>query len=160
VQFLDNSCSDNPHGAGVSFEGTDGGAAYRNKLTRTAGAAIRIASNKSFNTGPVSGIDLKDNVLTGVRTVSNGQAAILVYSNLANVSNVSFANNTITNPAASTGAQVLNYDPTNLQISGVTFNGTINTSTNGIEKKCFDVSGSGVTSLSLVNNTLNSLLCS
>jgi hypothetical protein len=131
VQFLDNVCSDGA-ASGVSFEGTSGGQAYRNKLTRTGVSAIRVASISGWGTGAVDSIDLRDNVLDGVRTRTDiDHAAVMVFTDLKSVTNVSIANTTITNPNTVTAFRVLNYTG---GISGVTINGAKVTGT--MVKQC------------------------
>lgn len=158
IRFLDNSCSDN-QASGLSFEGTIGGQAYRNRLTRTGVAGIRIASQRGYNTGTVSDIDLKDNVLTGVKTRTNvDHAAIMVFTSLANVQNITFANTTVTNPHTSTGARFLNDVPGRATVSNVSVRYSSNTSIDNVLIQCFGIS-SGVTRLTLAGNTLNTVPC-
>ncbi len=156
VQFMDNVCAGN-HGSAVSFEGTIGGAAYRNRGTQTAAAGIRIASQNNWKTGGVSNIDLRDNVLMNVKTGYVDHGAVMIFTNYASIQNIKFANTTIQEPNTWVGARLLNYVPTTAVISGVSFANTAN-KTSGMEKKCFAVS-SGVSTLQLSNNTFNSGPC-
>jgi hypothetical protein len=75
---------------------------------------------------------LRDNVLDGVRTnTSIDHAAVMVFTDLKSVTNVSIANTTITNPNTATAFRVLNYTG---GISGVTINGAKVTGT--MVKQC------------------------
>jgi hypothetical protein len=100
IQFYDGYCADNK-ASGVSFEGTNGGAAARNTLIRTGVAGIRIASVGSFNTGPVSNVHLADNYLEQ----DVGHAAIMMFVGTTgtNVRNVTINRTTIKDPLTSTG---------------------------------------------------------
>jgi len=158
IRFLDNDCSDN-RASGVSFEGTIGGQAYRNRLTRTGVSGIRIASQRGYNTGPVSDIDLKDNILTEVKTRADvDHAAIMVFSSLASVQNISFANTIVTNPHTSTGMRFLNYVPGKATVSNISVRHSRTTSTDNRVGQCFSAS-SGVTRVTLAENTLNAAPC-
>lgn len=153
VQFLDNVCSDN-HASGVSFEGTTGGKAYRNHLTRTGVAGIRIASIASWNTGAVDQIDVRGNVLDDVKTRTDiDHAAIMVFSGLASVTNVTLSGNTVTNPRTAVGVKVLNYVPATATVSasvtGTAFSGTT-------IKQCV---GALNDNPSASGNTLNGVAC-
>ena len=154
VQFLDNTCSDNL-ASGVSFEGTTGGQAYRNKLTRTGVAAIRVASIIEWRTGAVDQIDMRDNVLDDVKTRTDiGHAAIMVFSTMSNVTNVSIANTTITNPRTSTAAQVMDYVP-DAQVSGIKIANMTVKSTGTVSSCIGFLNASAI----LSGNTLNGTSC-
>jgi hypothetical protein len=158
IRFLDNDCSDN-RASGVSFEGTIGGQAYRNKLTRTGVSGIRIASQRGYNTGPVSNIDLKDNILTEVKTRADvDHAAVMVFSSLASVQNISFENTIVTNPHTSIGMRFLNYVTGKATVSNISVRHSRTTSTDNRIEQCFSVS-SGVTRVTLAENTLNVAPC-
>ena len=157
VQFLDNSCSDNV-ASGVSFEGTTGGQAYRNKLTRTGVSAIRVASISGWATGPVDQIDIRDNVLTDVKTRTDvDHSAVMVFTDRSSISNVTLAGNTISNPRTYDGARVLNYVSGTATISNVTIANTAISSTGSVTR-CFTL-GSGLGALSFSTNSLNTQPC-
>ena len=160
IRFYDNSCSDNK-ASGVSFEGTDGGQAYRNRLVRTGVAALRVASQKNWNTAAVSNIDLRDNVVLNSNTRANVvQGAIMVYSTYRNISNISFTNTTVTDPYTTMGTQLINYVAgQGVKISGVSFSTTPIKSSDGRVKRCFAISGGGGVSVTDTASTLNSLPC-
>lgn len=158
IQFLDNSCSDGK-ASGISFEGTIGGQAHRNKITRTGVAGIRIASISGWNTGIVSDIDLQNNVLTEVKTRTDvDHAAIMVFTDKASVQNVSIANTTITNPHTYTGARILNYVTGTATVSNVNISNTVFQSADFAVKQCFGLS-TGISGTTLAQNYLNSAAC-
>jgi hypothetical protein len=157
IQFMDNVCADN-NGSAVSFEGTVGGLAYRNRGTRTAAAGIRVASQSNWKTGAVSNIDFQDNVLTSVKTGYVDHGAIMVFTSYGSIQNLKFTNTVIQQPNTWVGARLLNYVPGTATISGVSFTSTANV-TSGMEKKCFAAS-TGVSGLTLAStNTYNSGPC-
>lgn len=158
VSFVNNRCSDNL-AAGVSFEGTAGGRAYGNTLTRTGGPGIRIASKSSWNTGAVSDIDVTGNVLDGVRTKSDVDATgIFILTSLNSISNLRFSKNRIVNGNVIRGRRMLNYVPTTATISNVTFDSEADTSATGIETTCLAVSA-GVSGYANTAGYLNSQPC-
>lgn len=158
ISFVGNTCSDNA-AAGVSFEGTNGGKAYNNLLTRTGGPGIRIASKSSWNTGAVSNIDLASNVLTSVRTHTDVDAsAIFVLTSLANISNITFRQNRVVDGNVVRGRRLLNYSPTTVSISNVSFDNETDQSATKVEQVCLATSD-GVSSYSFLSGTLNSLPC-
>lgn len=156
IKMLDNYCSDNK-ASGVSFEGTIGGQAYRNQLVRTGVAGIRIDSQHAYNTGPVQSIDIRDNVLTGVRTRTNvGHAAIMVFTDRQPVSGLTFVNNQIQNPNTDTGARVFGLN--GVFVSNVSFQNNKFVKTAGPLARCFSVEQytSGV---ARSGNTFNGATC-
>ena len=155
IQFLDNACSDN-QASGISFEGTVGGQAYRNQLTRTGVSAIRVASISGWNTGVVDQIDIRDNVLNDVKTRTDvDHSAIMVFSSLANVTNVSFSGNTIKNPRTNVAAKFINYLPGSASVSGISISRTAITSSGGVTQCIEALNVSAATS----SNTLNGASC-
>jgi hypothetical protein len=102
IQFLDNVVRDGWWGSGVSFEGTNGGKAYRNKVYRSGVAGIRISSQRNWKTGPSDNLDLEDNYLEGcVTRAKTGHGSVMIYSNFMNIGpNITLARTTIKNPAS------------------------------------------------------------
>jgi len=158
VRFLDNSCSGNA-ASGVSFEGTIGGRAYRNKLSRTGVSGIRIASQRNYNTGPVRHIDLKDNVLTQVRMRGDiDHAAIMIFTSLADVDDIKLANTTITDPHTSTCLRVRNFVPGKAALAHLAVEGLNCTSAANQVRQCID-NARGVSGLVARGSKLNSVPC-
>ena len=158
IRFLDNSCSGNA-ASGVSFEGTIGGQAYRNQLVRTGVSGIRIASQKSYNTGPVRHIDLKENVLTQVKTRGDvDHAAIMIFTSLADVDDITLTNTTVIDPRASTCLRARNFVPgkatlAHLSIDGLNCRGALDK-----VRQCIDNSR-GASGLAVVGSRLNATSC-
>ena len=102
IQFMDNVVRDGWWGSGVSFEGTNGGKAYRNRIYRSGVAGIRIASQRNWKTGPSDNLDFEDNYLEGCVTRANtGHGSIMIFSNFMNIGpNVTLLRTTIKNPAS------------------------------------------------------------
>lgn len=158
IRFLDNACSDN-RASGVSFEGTIGGSAYRNRLTRTGVAGIRIASQKSYNTGPVRNILLKDNILSQVKIRPEvDHAAIMIFSTLGTVRDVTLLRTTIANPIASIGTRIFARTPGTATVSDITVSGLRYTGANRMPRACFKIS-SDVARVKLRENSLNDAPC-
>jgi hypothetical protein len=105
IQFLDNVVRDGSRASGISFEGTNGGKAYRNRIYRSGAAGIRIASQKNWNTGPSDNLDLQDNYLEGCVTRPDiGHASVMIFTNFKYIGpNVSIRRTTIKNPARGPG---------------------------------------------------------
>lgn len=155
IRFLDNACSDN-RGSGITFEGTSGGQAWRNRLTRTGVAAMRVASAGDWNTGPADRIELRDNVLTDVKTRGDvDHPAVLVYSSRARVTNVRISGTRIISPRAETPVRVIDYQGPGRTISGITVSGTRVTG-RGRRGPCI---GRVNTSVAASGNTLNGAAC-
>lgn len=158
ITFQDNQCYDT-HASGVSFEGTIGGKALRNKLVRTGVAAVRVASITAWNTGKVNDITIQDNTLEEARTRTDvDHAAIMLFNGPENVESVRFINNKIINPKTTYSARILNYSSSKYTISNITFDSNATTSSSG-STKCFSIS-SGVANITKNGNTLNSQVCS
>jgi hypothetical protein len=102
IQFLDNIARDGRGGSGVSFEGTNGGKAYRNQVYRSGVAGIRISSQANWKTGPSDNLDLRDNYLEGcVTRARTGHGSIMIFSNFKNIGpNVTLLHTTIKDPAS------------------------------------------------------------
>lgn len=102
IQFLDNVSRDGWRASGVSFEGTIGGKAYRNRVYRSGGACIRISSQRNWETGPSDDLDLRDNYLEGCVTRRNtGHGSVMIFSNFKNLGpNITIVHTTIKNPAS------------------------------------------------------------
>jgi hypothetical protein len=107
IQFLDNVVRDGRWGSGVSFEGTNGGKAYRNRVYRSGVAGIRISSQRNWKTGPSDNLDLQDNYLEGCVTRSRTQhGSIMIFSNFKNIGpNVTILRTTIKDPASGPGVR-------------------------------------------------------
>ena len=107
IQFINNVARDGWWASGVSFEGTIGGKAYRNRVYRSGTAGIRIASQSNWKTGPSDNLDLQDNYLEGcVTRRRTGQGSVIIYSNFKNVGpNISVLRTTIKSPASGPGVQ-------------------------------------------------------
>lgn len=158
ISFLNNRCSDN-RAAGVSFEGTTGGRAYGNTLTRTGEAGIRIASKSSWNTGAVSDIEVTANLLDRVRTRTDlDSTGIFILTSLNSISNVRFSQNKIVDGNIVRGRRMLNYVPGTATISNVTFDGETDTSATGMETVCLVVS-TGVSGYANTASSLNNQSC-
>jgi hypothetical protein len=102
IQFLDNVVRDGWWGSGVSFEGTNGGKAYRNRIYRSGVSGIRISSQRNWKTGPSDNLDLEDNYLEGcVTRAKTGHGSVMIYSNFMNIGpNITLLRTTIKNPAS------------------------------------------------------------
>ena len=167
IRIYDNLCEDNlgiyshgPGGSAVGIEGTNGAQIYRNKGVRTGVAGLRVASQKNWNSPGSSNLDFRDNVLINVRTNPKiDHSAILVFTTLGSIRNVTFANTTVTDPLTWANGRLLNYVPTRATISSVQFVNTTGTSSDGRVKTCFSLGGGGVSGTQLVSNTLNSRPC-
>jgi hypothetical protein len=107
IQFLDNVVRDGWWGSGVSFEGTNGGKAYRNKVYRSGVAGIRIASQRNWKTGASDNLDLRDNYLEGCVTRARTQhGSVMIFTNFENIGpNVTIVGTTIKNPASGPGVR-------------------------------------------------------
>lgn len=158
VKILDNICSDN-QASGVAYEGTIGGTAHRNKLTRTGVAGIRIDSQNAYTTGPVENIDIRDNVLTAVRTrTSVDHAAIMVYTDRQPIKGLTFANNIIQDPNTRIGARVFGLN--GVFVSNVTFqNNAARKTTSTLLGRCFSIE-QYTSYVNRSGNTLNGVPCS
>ena len=158
IRFLDNSCSGNA-ASGVSFEGTIGGQAYRNKLVRTGVSGIRIASQKSYNTGPVRHIDLKENVLTQVKTRGDvDHAAIMIFTSLADVDDIRLTNTTVIDPHTSTCLRARNFVPGKATLAHLSIDGLNCTGALDKVRQCIDNSR-GASGLAVVGSRLNATSC-
>ena len=158
IRFLDNSCSGNA-ASGVSFEGTIGGQAYRNQLVRTGVSGIRIASQKSYNTGPVRHIDLKENVLTQVKTRGDvDHAAIMIFTSLADVDDIRLTNTTVIDPHTSTCMRARNFVPGKATLAHLSIDGLNCTGALDKVRQCIDNSR-GASGLAVVGSRLNATSC-
>ena len=158
IRFLDNSCSGNA-ASGVSFEGTIGGQAYRNQLVRTGVSGIRIASQKSYNTGPVRHIDLKENVLTQVKTRGDvDHAAIMIFTSLADVDDIRLTNTTVIDPHTSTCLRARNFVPGKATLAHLSIDGLNCTGALDKVRQCIDNSR-GASGLAVVGSRLNATSC-
>lgn len=98
ISFFDGVCENGHWASGVSFEGTIGGKAYRNRIVGTGAACIRIDSQQSYKTGEVDSIDLQDNYLEGCDQRKIGHGGVIIYTNLHPVGpNIVFNRTTIKN---------------------------------------------------------------
>ena len=158
IRFLDNSCSGNA-ASGISFEGTIGGQAYRNQLVRTGVSGIRIASQKSYNTGPVRHIDLKENVLTQVKTRGDvDHAAIMIFTSLADVDDIRLTNTTVIDPHTSTCMRARNFVPGKATLAHLSIDGLNCTGALDKVRQCIDNSR-GASGLAVVGSRLNATSC-
>lgn len=107
IQFFDNVARDGSWGGGVSFEGTNGGKAYRNRIYRSGVAAIRIASQKLWDTGPSDNLDLQDNYLEGCVTRKiTGHGSVLIYTDFKDVGpHITLLRTVIKDPASGPGVK-------------------------------------------------------
>jgi hypothetical protein len=107
ISFFDNISRDGWWGSGVSFEGTDGGKAYRNKVYRSGWAGLRMASQSNWKTGYVNNVEFQDNYLEGcVTRARTGSGNVLIYSNFKNIGpNIRVLRTTIKKPASGPGVK-------------------------------------------------------
>jgi trimeric autotransporter adhesin len=105
IQFLDNVVRDESGGSGVSFEGTNGGKAYRNRIYRSGAGGIRIASQSNWKTGPSDNLDIQDNYLEGCVTRRRiGHGSVMIFTNFKNIGpNITILRTTIKNPTSGPG---------------------------------------------------------
>lgn len=109
IQFLDNLAEDCPSACGVDFQGTDGGAAKRNKVYRTGAAGIQLSAVSSFGSGSVTNIAVEDNwvedcVTRSELAGSHGAIFLLTQTTGQHVSGITLLRNTVKNARYATEA--------------------------------------------------------
>lgn len=101
---ITNNISDHSSASGVSIEGTTNATVTGNTIRSSGVAGIRIASINYWNTTGVNTATVTGNTLDSVRTNCDvDHAAVMIFSDLANMSNINFSNNTILNPRSAIG---------------------------------------------------------
>lgn len=106
---ITNNYSGFSKASGISLEGTDTATVQWNEVKYSEVAGIRIASISSWQTGTVSNVNATNNYLLEARTRCNinaEHAAVMIFADYANVSNVQFSNNTIANPRTWDGIRI------------------------------------------------------
>lgn len=131
---ITNNYSGFSKASGIAIEGTDTATVQWNEVKYSEVSGIRIASIAYWSSGQVSNVVASNNHLQEVRTRCNidaEHAAVMIFADYANVSNVQFTNNTISNPRTWDGIRVRgatdgSSDPT---ASSITINNNALTST-------------------------------
>jgi hypothetical protein len=151
VTFVDNEGTGGAWGGGVAFEATDGGYAARNHISTTGVSCFRAAAWGAWVSQPTTNIVIEDNYGENCVTLTNtGHASIMVFTNIADVTNITVRNNTIVDPASGAGLRAFASNGAVVQAAadGNAFFGL---------NKCFAI-GSGAT-VSRSGNTLDGQPC-
>ncbi len=154
INIADNEVSNQTWGRGITVVGGRDVRIVRNKIHRSSGAGVYIASEASYDTYGVFRVEVAHNVLTDcVTRTDNGHAGILIYGresssgNDNRVASILVANNTVRNPRWS-GVTVRDYT------AGITL---ADNALEGCGKVGFDLS-SGIDKLTRQGNTVDGQL--
>jgi hypothetical protein len=153
INFLDNISID-AGASGFSFEGTNGGTAYRNYVLRSGAAGCRLDTPGSpYFTGNVDSIDCQYNLLEACRTNTGiGNPVVLIWAGNSYVHGVTFSNNTIKNGLTTDAFQIYGASGT-VNVTATVSNNTVTNASPGTMTNMWNV-GANAT-LTRAGNTYN-----
>jgi Right handed beta helix region len=161
-----NNTSINSGASGVSVEGTSTATVSGNLIERSRVAGLRFASIAAWQTGAVNSLTATNNTLNGVRwDTTVDHAAVMIFADYGNVSNVTLSGNRINSPKTVDGVRVRgSFAPsgaTQFWASNVTVsNNVLTNAAPGTMSKCLTKPWPAtVSNLMVSGNTLNGASC-